>query len=255
MTGQDLFISALLDPSRPVPSGLVSPRGTADTKRFAVYRNNVHVSLVGALAARFPATRQMVGEEFFTGMARVYVGETKPKGPVLLHYGDSFPEFIAQFAPASGLPYLPDLARLEAAWTETYNAADAPVLAPAQLSEVSAGRPEALRLTLLPPTRVVRSRFPIGSLWSAHQTSAVEIPALSGSECVLLTRPEAQVRLTIIPPAAYAFITELGKGQDLAAAAGTVLARYSDFDPGSALVGLVSLGAFSAYLEGVTNVD
>jgi len=255
VTSQDQFTAALIDPAQPVPAGLVSPRGTADQKRFAVYRNNVHVSLVGALAARFPVTSQLVGEEFFTGMARLYVGETKPEGPVLLHYGDSFPDFVARFPPASGLPYLPDLARLEAIWTESYNAADAGTLTSAQLSAIPAERLETLRLKLLPPTRLVRSRFPIGSLWSAHQTSPVKIPALSGGECVLLTRPEAQVRLTIIPPAAYAFITELGSGQDLATAAGAVLAQFSDFDPGSALVGLVNLGAFSAHLEDVTNVD
>ncbi|MEQ9637864.1 MAG: DNA-binding domain-containing protein [Devosia marina] len=246
MTSQSQFTRALTDPAQPVPAGLVSPRGSVDSKRFAVYRNNVHVSLVGALAARFPVTRQLVGEEFFAGMARLYVGQTKPKGPVLLHYGDSFPDFVAQFPPASGLPYLSDLARLEAAWTDAYNAADADVLAPADLSTIGGDALAALDLTLAPSTRLVRSGFPVGSLWSAHQTTPVSIPALSGSECVLLTRPEADIRLTIIPPAAFVFLKAIGQGLYLGQAAEAALTDFPDFDPGAALVGLAGLGAFAA---------
>ncbi|MBB4053915.1 hypothetical protein GGR20_003583 [Devosia subaequoris] len=246
MTSQHQFIRALTDPAQPVPVGLVSPRGTADTKRFAVYRNNVHVSLVGAIAARFPVTRQLVGEEFFTGMARLYVGQNKPRGPVLLHYGDSFPDFIGQFPPAAGLPYLPDLARLEAAWTETYNAADAAVLMAADLNTIAGDALAKLDLALAPSTRLVRSSFPVGSLWSAHQTTPVTIPALSGSECVLLTRPQAEVRLTIIPPAAFTFLKAIEQGRNLGRAAEAVLADFPDFDPGAALVGLAGLGVFAA---------
>ena len=246
MTSQNQFTRALTDPSQPVPAGLVSPRGTADAKRFAVYRNNVHVGLVGAIAARFPVTRQLVGDEFFTGMARLYVGETKPKGPVLLHYGDTFPDFISQFPPASGLPYLSDLARLEAVWTEAYNAADADVMTTADLTTIAADALAMLRLTLAPSMRLVRSSFPVGSLWSAHQVTPVAIPALSGSECVLLTRPQAEVRLTVIPPAAFAFLMAIDKGKDLAMAAEAVLADFPSFDPGSTLVGLAGLGTFAA---------
>ncbi len=246
MTSQRQFIRALTDPTRPVPVGLVSPRGTADTKRFAVYRNNVHVSLVGAIAARFPVTRQLVGEEFFTGMARLYVGQNKPSGPVLLHYGDSFPDFIGQFPPAAGLPYLPDLARLEAAWTDTYNAADADVLTAADLARIPGEALTVLELTLAPSTRTVRSSFPVGSLWSAHQTTPFTIPALSGSECVLLRRPQAEVRLTIIPPAAFTFLKAIKQGRNLGLAAEAVLADFPDFDPGAALVGLTELGVFAA---------
>ena len=43
------FAAALLDPAIPAPRGLIGPDGAADALRFAVYRNNVVHSLVGAL--------------------------------------------------------------------------------------------------------------------------------------------------------------------------------------------------------------
>jgi hypothetical protein len=44
MTGQTGFATALLDPARPAPEGLVNPFGGPAGKRFDVYRNNVAVS-------------------------------------------------------------------------------------------------------------------------------------------------------------------------------------------------------------------
>lgn len=246
MTGQQEFSAALVDPTLPVPAGLVSPRRTPDTRRFAVYRNNVHVSLVGALAARFPVTRQVVGEDFFTGMARVYVGGAKPDSPVLLGYGDSFPAFIAGFPPARTIGFLPDLARLEAAWSHSYNAADHTALAPADLAKFQPDILLSLRLFLAPATRLVRSHWPIGSIWSAHQQSPFVPPTARDDEAVLLTRPEADVRLTIIPPAAAALLDALDEAESLGAALETALAAHPDLDPGAILVGLAGLGAFAA---------
>ena len=50
------FAAALLDPARAAPAAVAGPKGKAARKRYDVYRNNVTVSLVNALAAAFPAT-------------------------------------------------------------------------------------------------------------------------------------------------------------------------------------------------------
>jgi hypothetical protein len=87
----DAFGAALLDPARPVPAGAVGPDRRPDTKRFAVYRNNVVHGLVNALEARFPVTSRLVGKAFFRSMARVYAATHLPRTPLLTQYGDDFP--------------------------------------------------------------------------------------------------------------------------------------------------------------------
>lgn len=59
------FAAGLLDPERPAPGFLTSFTGQADPRRYAVYRNNVIVSLIQALAANFPSIERLVGDEFF----------------------------------------------------------------------------------------------------------------------------------------------------------------------------------------------
>lgn len=71
MSSQSAFAAALLNPDLPCPGGLSTWNGSAPATRFAVYRNNVTVSLVDALADTFPVLQALVGEEFFRAMARV----------------------------------------------------------------------------------------------------------------------------------------------------------------------------------------
>ena len=123
-TTQASFAAPLLDRTLPPPSGLASWTGAEPVTRYGVYRNNVATGLARALAARFPVTEKIVGEEFFTAMARDYVLLHPPSSPVLLHYGHGFADFVAGFAPAASLPYLADIVRLEDAQVQAYHAQD-----------------------------------------------------------------------------------------------------------------------------------
>ena len=66
------------------------------------------------------------------------------------------------------------------------------------------------------------------------------------AETVLVVRPEMQVSVHVLPACDAEFAALVLAGETLAAAAAAAIARDRDFDFGSALVGLVSLGAFRA---------
>jgi hypothetical protein len=251
---QDAFVAALLDPALPVPAGVTTARGKADAKRFAVYRNNVAVSLTRVLASRFAVVEKLVGKEFFAGMARAYIAQTRPSSPLILAYGDSFPAFVGGFAPAASLPYLADVARLEAAWTRAYHAADLATLVIVALSPLDANDLAAARLTPHPAAMLVRSGFPVGSIWQAHQSDPVAPVTQSGGECVLVVRPQFDVGVHIPPARDVAFAIALFDGISLGDAAERAGEADPAFDFGTALAGLFTLGAFCeiAPSEGVS---
>ena len=122
---QNAFACALLDAARAVPATIRGAARRRADRRFAVYRNNVVAGLIDALAQRFPVVCRLVGDEFFRAMARVYVTARPPTSPLMMLYGETFPDFIDEFAPAAALPYLGDVARLELARGRAYHAADA----------------------------------------------------------------------------------------------------------------------------------
>jgi hypothetical protein len=238
------FASAVMDPKTPTPPWALSPRGDVDARRFSVYRNNVHVGLVGVLRAKFPVTARIVGEEFFTAMARAFCALDKPRSPLLAEYGDTFPDFIEAFAPAAGLPYLADVARLECHWLRAYHAADAAALALTDISTLPPSGMLALTLAAHPAAALVASRHPVGSIWSANRSAGDVRLRASGAETILVTRPGYEVDVRIVSEADGRFCASLFGGETIEAAAEAAAARFATFDLGTALVGLVSAGAF-----------
>jgi Putative DNA-binding domain len=73
------FSPALLDPQSETPAAVTGPNEKAAVRRYNVYRNNVTVSLIDALAAIFPATQRITGLEFFRAMVRFHIRATPPR--------------------------------------------------------------------------------------------------------------------------------------------------------------------------------
>ncbi len=243
------FAAALLDARQPVPQGIVDPDGRGCPQRFAVYRNNVIVALIEAVEAGYPAVRRIVGEEFFREASRCYATSDPPRSPVLLEYGGGFPEFLQSFEPAAGLPYLPDVARIEHAWLEAYHAPDVPSLDPAALARLGPTEAGAIRFTLHPSLRIVRSCYPALTIWRMNVADGIPGPIdlLAGGEDALAIRPEAEVEVRSLPAGGADFLDALGRGEPLAAAARLVLRAGSDDDLASHLHSLLACGAFTAF--------
>ncbi len=244
MTGyQSAFAAALLDPEASPPLSLRVRDGDSMERCFAVYRNNVAVSLVDALAERFPVCQRLVGEEFFRAMARLYVAQSPPSSPLLMTYGDGLAEFIAAFPPAQSVPYLADVAYLEAALTRAYNAPDAEPLDAAAFTAID---PETLpdcRIGLHPSIEIIRSPWAIGTIWSAnkdeHEPAALDP---SQAEDLVVVRPSLDVELHRLSADGHAeFLIALAQGETLSVAASAASAACADFDPADAFAMLVSL--------------
>lgn len=241
------FATALLDADRAVPGALTAHTSREPVKRFAVYRNNVVVGLVNALRARFPATEKIVGEDFFFAMARLFVTAHPPRSKILSEYGEGFPGFVAMFEPAAELPYLPDVARLEAARTRAYHAADARPISPDALAALDPAQIGDLYVTLHPSLRIVRSRFPVVTIWAMNAGEAELGPVdETQAEDALVMRPEFNVFVTQLPPGGAAFLLGLAAGKNLAAAAGASIADHPAFDLTANLAGLINSGAMTA---------
>ncbi len=254
MSGADgvleAFAGALLDPEQPLPAGLATWNDSDPAPRFAVYRNNVVVSLVEALADTFPATRDLVGAPFFDAMARCFVAAQPPRSPVLTEYGDGFPGFLASFDPARALAYLPDLARLELAWVQAYHAAEAEALKPAVFAAHLADhdRLSDARLTLQPSLTVLSSDYAIVSLWATHQgVGRIDAVISSRPECALVLRVGDDVLVLSVTRGTAAFVASLGAGSSLGDAAGIAAAREPAFDLAHALALLIRHGGIVAW--------
>lgn len=238
-TYQSALTTALLDSEAPTPRAIRSPHGTSRESRFAVHRNNVAAGLIGALEERFPVVMRLVGPAFFRGMARRYVELDPPRSPILFRYGSTFPNFIESFPPAATLPYLADVARLELARGVAYHSADAPPLAACAFADLDERALAATTVRLHPSVTLMSSRYPIVSIWDAHQREAE--PALTGwdAEAALVARPHLDVEVRKLPPGGYAFLRELARASTLLTALTTAAEKTPAFDPAANLAVLI----------------
>ncbi len=117
-------------------------------------------------------------------MATVFLRAHPPESPILAQYGKRFPGFLQSFGPVRHLPYLPDMARLELGLRQSYHAADA---APLDISGIAPERVMDLRPRMAHASLVLRSRFPILSIWRINRFDLHERITMTPQD-VLITR-------------------------------------------------------------------
>ena len=224
---QEQFAGAVRDAGESVPDVVGKTCGQVSIKRFNVYRNNHAVGLIDALAANFPVTQRLVGEEFFRAVARAFVAGHPPQTPVLLAYGDEFPDFIDTFEPAGQVPFLADVARLEVIIAQSYHATDATPVGLERLSEFPENDLPSLRFKLHPSLGLLQSAWPIFTLWQMHQQE--EQPNIQDidwqGECGLSVRPAIDVDVERTAVETFDFLTQLNRGSTLAEAAAPLEAQ------------------------------
>jgi hypothetical protein len=239
------FSSALLRPDLATPWLAIGPRGKSATNRYNIYRNNITVSLIDALAGVFPAVQRITGVEFFRAMARFYVREAPPCSPLLFEYGHGFAEFIERYEYASQMPWLADVARIERAWLDAYHAADAYPLSASDLADVPSERLADLKLLPHPATRIIRSRFAAVTIFAANR---IENPVgkidAAESEDALITRPKSEVVVCRLQPGGAEFLKALLGDRPFGAAAASALNAVSSFDIAANIAGTIEAGVF-----------
>jgi len=208
-------------------------------------------SLIDALADTFPVTEALVGVEFFRAMASVYVRKNPPTSRILAHYGSTFAAFVESFEPASTVPFLSDVARLEFARVFAYHAADVDSISPAVVQTAFDLEVDGARLVfaLHPSVTVLESSYASVSLWAAHQTDGeVDLGELvvESPEDALVLRHATDVATISLPPGAAIFIRALRNQTPLGASACAAIARESTFDLTFALSLLFQNGAVTS---------
>lgn len=241
---QDQFHTALLDASRPVPQGLLDARSAPAGRRFSVYRNNVAVSLTEAMHEAFPVIAKLLGAQNMDGLAGIFLRRHPPSTPLMMHYGEAFPDFLAGMEQLAHLGYLPDVARLELALRRAYHAADSTPIAPEELAVA----PEALmgaRLGFAPATQVVQSPWPIHAIWRFNTEEGAPPPE-AAAQNVLIVRPEFDPVPHLLPEGGAEWITAMKRGDTIGAAHEAVTARVPQFDLGATLALLLQGGAVTS---------
>lgn len=134
--------------------------------RIAVYAAAYFSRLHDVLREDYPKVAAALGYEF-QPTVRNYLRAHASDHPSLRHFGRHLPNFLAHGPPAAVLPWLADLASLEWARVEAFDAADRRAMTLQDLQAVPAEAWPELRLELVDSARILTLSWAVDETWLA----------------------------------------------------------------------------------------
>jgi len=138
-----------------LPSPTLSP-----SQRLEIYHGMYPLRMTDALASDYPALQHFLGDDSFRDLVCDYVQTFPSRSHTLNRLGDHLPEFVRE---AQGLPrreFCYDLARLELALTEVFDAPETPCLTEGEIAAVPPEAWERARFTPVDAFRLLELRYP-----------------------------------------------------------------------------------------------
>ena len=241
---QTTFRSAILNSQEDRPLGLSDAKGRPAGRRFDVYRNNVTVSLTDAMATGFPTIAKLIGEENFNAIAGIFLRQSPPASPLMMHYGAGFPDFLRSFEPLAHLGYLGDVADLELALRQSYHAADVTPIAPDALAAVPPEKLGDVTVTFAPSVSVLQSPWPLHAIWAFNMQDGPKPEAVA--QDVIVLRPEFDPMPHALPAGGLECVKSLMSGEALGISAAKAAEANDTFDFGALLTLLLSGNALTS---------
>ena len=215
-------------------------------ERLSIYANAYYARLLECMGACFPVLELTLGKELFESFAFEYLQRYPSRSYTLDRLGESFPSFLAESRPESGLgvsgteaeapadwpDFLADLATLEWTIAQVFDGPGVegqPLLAPQELQALPPGRFGEARLEPVPCLRLLLFRYPLNAYYTAaREGKEVGMPPPS-PECLALLRRDFVVRRYALSAPQHALVSAIVAGASLAEAVAAAAAA-SDLD-------------------------
>ncbi len=133
--------------------------------RLDIYANMYFFRLLDCLREDYPRLAAAVGGERFQALVADYLERHPSASPSLRGLGERLPAFIAGHPIQDEFPYLHDLARLEWARADVFDAPDATPLSRGDLTGLPEDRAGEARLTLIPAFTLLRFEYNVLPIW------------------------------------------------------------------------------------------
>ncbi len=139
--------------------------------------------LLDCLREDYPAVLGVLGETRFHNLVTDYLLEHPPAHYSLRHAGVRLPEFLRRHPLAREHPFLADLARLEAAILDSFDAADTPVLSAAALASLPADSWAAARFQPTASVQILDLEWNADAVWEVAVAAEAATEAGSAGAC------------------------------------------------------------------------
>lgn len=211
-TRRAAVVAARRELSGEPPEAVLLPSETLSAvERIGIYQGMYPLRMRDALAADYPGLLHALGEGAFREFVQAYVRRHPSRSYTLNRLGDRVPTYLARTRRFRHRRFLVDLARLELAITEVFDADAAEVVGrirPEKVGETTVFRPS-------PTLRFLSLRYPVGAYLDAVKEGLSPAVPRPRRARVALWRAGTSVRRLDLSPGADALLQRLAAGRAL----------------------------------------
>jgi len=230
------------DPHAGVVARLRSDRGIPAEERLHVYENAYFARIHGVLREDYGSLHAAIGDDAFHDLAKLYLMAHPSRSFSLRFAGERLPDFLAGPIAepfARRWPFAADLAALEWARVDVFDAPDAVALERAALARVRPDDWAELRFALVPAHRLLSLAWPVHEMreaWSA----GVALPELeAASTAILVHRHRERVHQRAPSPVEARALALVLQGHDFATLCAAVAEATSDSESATLVLELL----------------
>ncbi len=228
---QHAFAEGVMEGKHHALTAEIAPAGSA-LRSVALYRRAIRFNYTQVLKITYPVLVQVMGPRYFETLARGYLKVHPSTSGDLFPYGRHLPAFLGDLQVA---PWLIELARLEWACHEAYQAADSLPVSAEHLQAIAAVDPARVTVRLHAASRLLRFPVPVHRVWLALQPEAsadavIDLPLPEEETGVVVMRGDGNIRVLPLNQPDYLALEALSHGVDLATVEQMVAEVQSGFD-------------------------
>lgn len=200
---QAKFQAAILGGDESVIGDINPSKRLTREERFGVYADAYRLRLASFLAEDFKVLHSAIGDETFEALAEAYIMAMPSQHRNARWYARGVPDFMQANEPWRDRRVLIDLARLERALADGFDAADAATCSVTALAEVASDEWPRIRLAFHPSVEVLTlAKGTAAAFEAAAAETPCPVPDETQDEAVLVWRhPESGVLYRALEPA------------------------------------------------------
>jgi len=214
--------------------------GMTQVERLDVYANMYFFRILDVLKEDYPVLLALLGDDAFHNFVTDYLLAHPSRHWSLRWAGERLPEFLRSHAAGRDAPHLADVAALEWALHDAFDAADA---TPLRAEDLAALAPEAWPELVLrpdPSLRLLDLATPASRIWQDVKAGREVTPPERGRHPVRVWRREMRVFHKDIDPFEHQALRMVAEGQPFAEICGQLAGRGGDpSQAANAVVGLL----------------
>jgi hypothetical protein len=212
-------------PASRLASVILPSRTLAPEQRLSIYHGMYPLRMVEALESDYGALAHLLGPEAFSELVGRYVTAHPSRSYTLNRLGDHLPGFIASSSGIRRQAFCADLARLEHAIAQVFDADESPVLQADAIAAVGE-RAASARVHPVAAFRLLAFKYPVNAYLQSVRDDEHDHPRLAAKATwVSVFRRNFVVRRLDLSRDQHALLAALAAGETIGAAVEATLAQ------------------------------